>query len=439
MKNITMKKTAIEKTAIAKITAKITTTALLFFLLLFTLTTNLKAQAVQNSKSGFFAGFVYLQGFQVDSSKSISESTVTTSYEVTSYSDETTDIIADAASAYDNPFNSVVRSDGIEALFKANCKTGAVAAITNSINFVIGSHVFHSFDEGTETGESSSVTTTADNPYTISSTGSNYQRFPSGFDSAVNGVTGYTSYCYQYFYGGLSADRSPIVFSDYSVIADSSVQVAASSSTESDKLSGIGLQFGYRWEKWRASFTHYTGQGGDNELTNSLVIADYFFQEKFFVGAGLASIKLTNSSAGNSTSASATSPVLQVGYAENLTSNLQLSIGVLQYSSGLSLSSTTPTTATPTSTPFSVTQNPTNDGDSAVIGSTITYSSNTLQPIYSTGISGNFLGDYRTIVTQVGERTVNIQKTVTPVGGAETIEAELKAPTVISISFHLSF
>ena len=58
----------IEKTAIAKITAKITTTALLFFLALFTLTTNLKAQAVQdNSKSGFFAGFVYLQGFQVDS------------------------------------------------------------------------------------------------------------------------------------------------------------------------------------------------------------------------------------------------------------------------------------------------------------------------------------------------------------------------------------
>ena len=380
---------------------------------------------------------MYLQGFQVDSSKSISESTVTTSYEVTGTSD-TTDIIADAASAYDNPFNNVVRSDGIEALFKANCKTGAVAAITNSINFVIGSHVFHSFDEGTETGESSSVTTTADNPYTISSTGSNYQRFPSGFDSAVNGVTGYTSYCYQYFYGNLSGGRTPIGFSDYSVIADSSVQVAASSSTESDKLSGIGLQFGYRWEKWRASFTHYTGQGGDNELTNSLVIADYFFQEKFFVGAGLASIKLTNSSAeGNSLSASATSPVLQVGYTEKLTSNLKLSIGLLQYSSGLSLSSTTPTTTTPTITYLEDTQ--TVNGDSAVIGSTITYSSNTLQPIYSTGISGNFLGDYRTIVTQVGERTVNIQKTVTPVGGETTIEAELKAPTVISISFHLSF
>ena len=66
MKNITtIERTAMQKTTIAKITAKITTTALLFFLALFTLTTNLKAQAVQNnSKSGFFAGFVYLQGFQ---------------------------------------------------------------------------------------------------------------------------------------------------------------------------------------------------------------------------------------------------------------------------------------------------------------------------------------------------------------------------------------
>ena len=47
--------------------------------------------------------------------------------------------------------------------------------------------------------------------------------------------------------------------------------------------------------------------------------------------------------------------------------------------------------------------------------------------------------DDRVEVTQVGERTVNIEEIITPAGGAETIEAELKAPTVISISFHLSF
>ena len=249
--------------------------------------------------------------------------------------------------------------------------------------------------------------------------------FPSGV------VNTETSHCYTYF---SSSDRTSFVFDNYSVSADSQEQVAAaSSSTESDKLSGIGLQFGYRWEKWRASFTHYTGQGGDNELTNSLIIADYFFQEKFFVGAGLASMQLTNSSAGSSLSASATSPVLQVGYAEKLTSNLQLSIGVLQYSSGLSLSSTTttPTTTTPPITDFSDTQTATNVGDSATIGVYV-YNPGIVNVVF---VSDSF--DWRAEVTQVGERTVNIQKTVTPVGAETKTEAELKAPTVIGISFHL--
>ena len=53
MKNITI----MEKTAIKKITAKITTTALLFFLALFTLTTCLIAQeSGQTRKQGWFVG-----------------------------------------------------------------------------------------------------------------------------------------------------------------------------------------------------------------------------------------------------------------------------------------------------------------------------------------------------------------------------------------------
>ena len=153
-------------------------------------------------------------------------------------------------------------------------------------------------------------------------------------------------------------------------------------------------------------------------------------------------MQLTNSSSGSSLSASATSPVLQVGYTENLTKNLQLSIGVLQYSSGLSLSSTTPTTTTPTSTPFgSVTQTATNEGDSATLGSTGAFIAIPGGNPTSLGYDsfGGENRDQRVEVTQVGERTVNIQKTVTPAGAGATIEAELKAPTVISISFHLSF
>ena len=45
----------------------------------------------------------------------------------------------------------------------------------------------------------------------------------------------------------------------------------------------------------------------------------YFLVQEFFVGSGIASMQLTTSSAGSSISASTTSPVLQVGYTENLT------------------------------------------------------------------------------------------------------------------------
>ena len=325
MKNITaMEKTAIEKTTTKKITAKITTTALLFFLALFTLTTNLKAQAVQNSKSGFFAGFVYLQGFQVDTSKNISEPTVTTSYEVTGNSSTTTRI---EVSEFDPALGlDATVETGIKTLLSANCERDATSIDNIDGQYSFGESYFISFDPGEKPTLEDVISEVATVSLTID-----------GTNQFLVGEGGTTSHCYRYFYGNLSSARTPFVFSEYKV-TDDSPPVEPQVSTESDKLSGIGLQFGYRWEKWRASFTHYTGTGGDNELTNSLVIADYFFQEKFFVGAGLSSIKLTNSSAGSS-SASATSPVLQIGYAEQLTKNLQLSIGLLQYSSGLSLSS----------------------------------------------------------------------------------------------------
>ena len=403
-----MEKTAIgnitimKKTTIAKITAKITTTALLFFLALFTLTTNLKAQAVQdNSKSGFFAGFVVLDGFQVDSTKSITASE-TTSYRVTDYSNTTTSIVASNDSFTGNFRN------GIETLWKANCETGetSIDVPGDSEYFFINSGqtdrtIFQllQFDEGKK-------------------------QFPDSSNPPTASATAPLDTCYGYF-----ASRTPI-FSDYSIPDGSTDFVEPQVSAESDKLTGIGLQFGYRGEKWRASFSHYTGQGGDNEFTNSLVMADYFFSGEFFVGVGIASMQLTNSSAGSSTSASATSPVLQVGYTENLTSNLQLSIGVLQYSSGLSLShSSTPATGNS----FQETQ--TAIGDSVTIGTNVYYGE--LNPIFA-AYDDNFKIDARTEVTQVGERTVNIEEIVTPAGEG-TVEAELKAPTVISISLQYNF
>ena len=411
-----MQKTAIEKTAIQKITAKITTTALLFFLALFTLTTNLKAQAVQNnSKSGFFAGFVYLQGFQVDSTKSVSTSP-TTSYRVTGYSPETTRIDATGG----NPNWNTPTETGIRTLISANCKTGETSVDSNGEYYFVA-EIFNSFSPGQKPTSADIANPNNDATVTILD--------PAGLLFSTGVKDGQTSHCFTYF---SSSARTDFVFSDYPIPDGSTDFVEPQVSTESDKLSGIGLQFGYRGEKWRASFTHYTGQGGDNELTNSLIIVDYFFQEKFFVGAGLASMQLTNSSAGSSLSTSATSPVLQVGYTEKLASNLQLSIGVLQYSSGLSLSHS----STPPAT-NSLQETQTAIGDSVTIG----LSGGLIIP---GGGSQRFLfnvgaADDRVEVTQVGERTVNIEEIITPAGGAETIEAELKAPTVISISFHLSF
>ena len=415
IKKTAMQKKAMQKTTIAKITAKITTTALLFFLALFTLTTNLKAQAVQeDSKSGFFAGFVVLDGFQVDSTKSVTTSE-TTSYRVTGYSNATTRIDATGGNPYrmDTAFRK-----GISALLSANCETGETSIDNNGTEYYFTAPNFNTFSPG----KKPTLADVTSGAATITERDPGGNLFPNGKED------GETSHCFQYFYGNLSSDRSPIVFSaEYEVTPDSggSPQVSA----ESDKLSGVGLQFGYRGEKWRASFTHYTGQGGDNELTNSLVMADYFFSGEFFVGAGIASMQLTNSSAGNSTSASATSPVLQVGYTENLTSNLQLSIGVLQYSSGLSLShSTTPATGNS----FQKTQ--TVIGDSATIGVRIYIGTTFVGLTYEASTPS----DERAEVTQVGERTVNIEEIVTP-AGAGTIEAEIKAPTVISISLQLSF
>ena len=224
MKNITaIERIAMQKTAIQKITAKITTTALLFFLALFTLTTNLKAQAVQdNSKSGFFAGFVVLDGFQVDSNKSITTSE-TTSYRVTGYEDDETTRIEVTLS--ENITDTALRA-GLTALFSANCETGATSINSNG-EYSFALDYFRSFDPGQKPTSADIANPNNDATVTLNSTAN---PFPTGY------TPGETSHCFTHF---SSSARTSFVFSDYSVSGDSQEQVAAaSSSTESDKLSG---------------------------------------------------------------------------------------------------------------------------------------------------------------------------------------------------------
>ncbi len=408
---------------------------------------NLQAQANgspngQSSKQGFFVGIVYLNGFKVDSTKITKAITNTaTGYRVKDYSAITSEIKADASTYfYRTQINGFSHHNGIEALFEKSCEemiTGAVSASADGRAYSYASNSLISFDAGTSIGEGTSVTTAGDGPGTVSN------KFPSGFGN--NGDD--TNYCYSYFYDVASAARRIPTFSAYStdkVTEDSAPYslVTNSSSSKGDSISGIGLQFSFRWEKWRASLTHFTGKGGANELTNTLVMADYFVNKDFFVGGGLASMKLQNSQ----TSGSATSPAIQIGYKKNLTPNLFFNFGLTKYISGVSLSHTTyaknQTAPTPTGITFLDYDKQTKEGDSAVVGAYIRGAPS--QVFFSRYYvdNGTFKRDTRTKVTQVHSRTVNIEEILKPVEATETTtktDAEIKAPLVISLSFHLSF
>ncbi len=413
---------------------------------------NLQAQANgspngQSSKQGFFVGIVYLNGFKVDSTKTVTtKKNSITRYRIKDYSAITSEIKADASTYFDIteiPYNSGLHhSNGIEALFKKSCeKIGVTEAPADGKTYQYQNPSLYSFDAGTSIGEGTIVTSTGDGPGTIVHSGRNI--FPTGVGNDGRD----TNYCYSYFYGDASAARTIFVdsnYSEYKVTEDSAPvsQVTNSSSSKGDSISGIGLQFSFRWEKWRASLTHFTGSGGANELTNTLVMADYFVNENFFVGGGLASMKLQNSS----TSGSATSPAIQIGYKKNLTPNLFFNLGLTKYISGVSLSHTTyaknQTAPTPTGITFKPKQ--TKEGDSAVVGARIRHGVGQSQVFSARYTLDNrvFLRDHRTRVTQVYSRTVNIEEMRIPIGATETTtksDAEIKAPLVISISFHLSF
>ncbi len=439
---------------------------------------NLQAQEVQSSpngssKQGFFAGFVYLSGFKVDTTTLVTTNSttytdaITTGYEITGYGDATSSIVVTGVNPTWNPKTTAA---GIRALLKANCERGETSVdiaedgdATEEYFFNESSNAFTSFTIG-EKPELNEIEPSGDATVTLPTSA---EPFPTGF------TTGETSHCFRYFFGDLSSTRTSIDLPAYEIAtADSEptptaviVAPRTITSSKSDKISGIGLQFGFRWEKWRASLTHFTGKGGDNELANTLVMADYFVNKDFFVGGGLASMTLTN----GLTSGSATSPALRVGYKRNLTSNLSLNFGLTKYISGVSLKSsatTTNTTANANTTPmvlrsFEETQT-SKAGDSATIGAI-----NVRIPGFRTTTSGRIKGlitrfryvderieqcpncphsDQRIQVTQFRSRTVNIDEIQIPAGATETqttttteTDAELKAPLVISISLHLSF
>ncbi len=366
---------------------------------------NLQAQSSVSTKQGFFAGIVYLQGFGVDTTKTSTSSA--TGYEITGYSNDETRIDATGGNIY---LNKIVLTS-IRVLFKENCEAGTTSITqtggdaNSNGNYYFASKHFSSFNEikdATETAKGGTIVET-------------------GFRNGT--VATHDSYCRRYFYGDLSSGRTTISFSAYEIATPDSPSKPPVTSTESDALNGVGLQVGWRGEKWRASLTHFTGKGGANELVNTVVMAEYFFHEEFFAGGGLASMKLTN----GSTSASATSPVLTVGYKENLTPNLFFNISLTKYISGISLSRSTNPAQIPTGAPL-IRKTQTKDGDTVYIGGIV--ERNEARFRYSSALES--VSDSRIEATQVRSRDVEIQQVTTP--AAQKIEAEIKAPVVVSIS-----
>ncbi len=427
----------------------------------------LQAQAVQSSsKLGFFVGIAYLSGFKVDTTTRVTTNSttitdaITTGYRIdvdrgnggygaASYRIEATS---------GHPGWDATTATGIRALVSANCESSKTSVNSNG-EYFFSQDTFISFDSGAKPSLADILSPTNDATVTFLDRRFPSTNFRSGLattDDPSLGVIQETSHCYSYF----SQKTKDFNSSTYEVTPDSPSNPTSvpadpieTTSSKSDQLSGIGLQFGFRWEKWRASLTHFTGKGGANELANTLVMADYFVNKGLFVGGGLASMKLTSGSANGYTSGSATSPALRVGYKQKLTPNLSLNFGLTKYISGVSLKSsvTTTTTTTPPTTPTNTTpimlrsfQKTQTGGDSATIGMLDVVgngSSNVFR--YFTG--GNTVDDGRVEVTQFHSRTVYIKEIQIP-AGSETqttttteTDAELKAPLVISISFHLTF
>ena len=302
MKNITtIKKTAIEKTAMQKIT----TTALLFFLAFFSLTTNLKAQeSGQARKQGWFVGvspFSFV-GTEIKTSR-----TTTTEVDVAVGSAASFEYEATIDSLQNNtrgnPNGVITDAEAEQSLIRgaiALCRRGA--ATTDRIVDTVS---------------------LASNPLNTNSTADYY--------------IGY--------YGGTRTDNEKTT--EICDLPASAALPTVPNSTTPDPLSSesaislqgaLAIQFGYNLEKYRVSLTSFSNKAGANRLTNNLVVADWFLAPGFYAGLGITSAKLETEIG----SASQTAPAFNLGYARKI-GNLQLEAGYLLLNSSFSIQKQTPT------------------------------------------------------------------------------------------------
>ena len=294
LKNITTidNITIIGKTTTKNITAKITATALLFFLALFTLTTNLMSQ----EKQGWFVGVSpYFLGAEI---KTTTEHTTLTeivtegtrNLEATSvaFTASTTDRVqvlgpTNEALPSSDHYDNLVRDAVLEV-----CADGAYDST--------GTYSGRDFDATSNRGPAAANGS-------VDACSNHFQELADSFYKLLTGVT---------------VDSATLSFS---------------TTSENTPLTGNGLQLGYNFEKFRVSLNSHLWSAGENKLDSQLLLLDYFLPYGLYAGGGFGTAKLDTSIG----SASKTAPALHFGYQHNFTNNFSLEAGLLWFGASFSL------------------------------------------------------------------------------------------------------
>ena len=430
-----------EKTAIKKITAKITTTALLFFVALFTLTTCLVAQEPgQARKTGWFVGLSpYAMDLNLE--KTTRQTTRQTTRRTTEVSRIVEAIIYDATvpnfASDDNHTNKFYTSTGVPievslliAIAAGEnaiqlCREGAVPVITTG-DVGSGGHILtpdtitlHTYNETTEDITDGLSQLLANTPPATINTGSTS-------DQAAAALR-----CKDFFEADLPTNSTTSILHTTSPTSTSDVE-----SSKTQSLQGTGIEFGYDFEKYSLSFNQLQWSGGDDKLQAQMLLFRYFLPYALSVGGGFASAKLDTEFGSDS----GTAPVFHFGYDYPITKNFQISLSYAWLGVNLAVQDTQSVTTTPTTPPVitNTKTTPSSIQKRAIIG-LLRNGGDTKNDYIATRYSHN-LYDTRivvtatipTAVTEVTEATV--QETTTTIQSTE-----IKNLSTIRISFRYSF
>ena len=382
-----------KKTTIQKVTAKITTTALLFFLALFTLTTCLIAQeSGQTRKQGWFVGVSpYFLGAEIKTTTehtTLTEryTTVTRTLDATNIGELTVSTTDQAEGANNSgvPFYSSDYGNRAISAVEDICKDGNYDGTT-------GDYYHRTFDVISNT----MPTTT----------------------------TGATDACFNHFQG-LAASFSQLLTG---VIVDST-SLSFSTTSENTPLTGNGLQLGYNFKKFRVSLNSHLWSAGESKLDSQLLLLDYFLPYGLYAGGGFGTAKLDTSIG----SASKTAPALHFGYQHNFTNNFSLEAGLLWFGASFSLEKSA---AAPEATISDIAiPDPDPIVSSALVGGSLFYSSPILNNVSFVGF---FYLDMDGSIFSAGDRRILVTGTITPTYGAEQSESKTnETPPKITKTTH---